>query len=361
MKVLFLITGLGVGGAERQVVDLTDRLAALGYDVTLAYFTGNAILRPKSDRVKLIGLGGNKGLCSSFFAFLRFLKLLKNVRPDLVHGHMFHANIICRVSRVFVKFPKLICSSHSNNEGGRARMLAYRITQFLSDINTNVSNKAVQEFEMKKAVRRGSMAWVQNGIDLDRYKNNYSARTYVREKAGVGTSKVILAVGRMVEAKNYALLLSAFYKLVSSNPNLQLWIAGDGPQRPEIQRKINQLGLSNKVSLLGIRSDIPDLMSAADIFALSSLWEGFGLVVAEAMATECIVVATDCGGVAEVLGGNGFLCKNNDLEAFASGLDAALSLTGDERAEMGKAARRYVIQNFSLDVVTQKWCKIYNG
>ena len=102
-------------------------------------------------------------------------------------------------------------------------------------------------------------------------------------------------------------------------------------------------------------------MSASDAFVLSSSWEGFGLVVAEAMACERVVVATDCGGVSEVVGSNGFLVEPKNSILLAEALNKALDLSDHERSNIGVAARQRIIDNFSLEANVDAYFKLYSA
>jgi len=360
MKILFLITGLGVGGAERQVIDLADEMDARGHTVRIAYMVGEALLTPRSTSVRVIALGHKKDPFSMVLVFVRYIKLLREERPEVVHSHMFHANILARISRIFIKIPKLISTAHSTNEGSWVRMLIYRLTNMLSDKFTNVSEKAVIEFERRKAVAAGSMICMPNGIDTEKFCFNQIARDQLRTPEIEPECKLVLAVGRFVEAKNYPALLNAFSVVVASFPTLRLWIAGDGPLKAELITLIEELNIQHLVRLLGVRDDVSDLMSAADIFVLSSKWEGFGLVVAEAMAVERVVVATDCGGIAQVLGNCGYLVPNLDAAALALSIEAAARLGCEQSSFLGKCARSRVDENFSLDTIVTKWLLLYS-
>src|SRR5690606_18634894 len=153
----------------------------------------------------------------------------------------------------------------------------------------------------------------------------------------------------------------AFAILSSNQPNSHLLIVGDGELRPNIEQQIKELGLQAKVSLLGIRKDVPELLSAADVFVLSSAWEGFGLVVAEAMAAERVVIATDSGGVAEVLGGNGFLVAARDSEALARSMQEAIDMPDELAKDYGLKSRRYICGRYSLQAVVSRWEEIYQN
>lgn len=154
MKILLVITGLGMGGAERQVCDLADKLASRGYQVKIAYILQPVIVQPKSENIELIWLGGKKSPLSMLKAFINLIKLISKYQPDVVHSHMYHANILSRLAKVFTKLPRLVCTAHNTNEGGKLRMLSYRLTDFLADEFTNVSQETVDAFEQKSCTSR---------------------------------------------------------------------------------------------------------------------------------------------------------------------------------------------------------------
>jgi len=360
MKILFVITGLGVGGAERQLVDVADRLADLGHSVKIAYLTGPALTTPASQNIDLIGFGMNKSPLGFARVYAGLRKLIIGFSPDVVHSHMVHANIICRLIRLTCRIQKLVCTAHSNNEGGVFRMLGYRLTAPLANVTTNVSAKAVAAFEDKGAVAVGTMLAICNGIDTQRFQSSAVACSELRQSHGVSTSdKVILAVGRLSKAKDYFNLFKAMAIVLKQFQNVRLWIVGDGELRNDLMNQAITLGIQHKVAFMGVQKNVEIWMNAADVFVLSSAWEGFGLVVAEAMACEKVVVATDAGGVKEVLGDCGFLVPTRDSAALADALIKSLSLMKPEAHTMGAKARERVVSMYSIDTAVGRWLEVY--
>lgn len=360
MKIFFMITGLGVGGAERQVLDLADRLNDLGHTIKICYMTGPVLLRPKSNDIELIGLNLQKSLSGLVRSIFELKSIIRTFDPDVVHAHMVHANLFSRLMRLVCPMKKLVNTAHSTNEGGKARMLAYRWTHSLADVNTNVTARAVQVYEEKKAIPVGGMIAVSNGIDTDIFKIDNDARSKIREFHGVSEhEKVILAVGRLAPAKDYENLITSFHLLSSKIADTKLWIIGEGNERQKLIELVHSLGISSKVVFLGVRSDVASFYNAADLYVLSSAWEGFGLVVAEAMASEKVVVATDCGGVSEVVGECGYLVTPKNAQALMAAMDKALRLTADEAAFLGRTARYRVLENYSIDKIVKVWEGIY--
>ncbi|WP_368644606.1 glycosyltransferase [Castellaniella ginsengisoli] len=361
MRILLVVTGLRMGGAERQVADLSERLAARGHAVAIAYLTGEAAVRP-GDAVELHALGFSKTPFGVLRGCRRLARLIRAWRPDVVHSHMVHANLIARVIRLVAPVRRLICTAHSPAEGGRAVMWAYRLTDRLADLSTHVSREAVAAFERAGAVPRGRMRPVLNGVDVRMFSAAPGLRAQSRQRAGVRPGmRLLLSVGRLAGEKNHASLLRAFARLAQPCPDVALWIAGDGPLRPALLAQRAALGLDERVVFLGERHDVPDLMRAADVFVLSSRFEGFGLVVAEAMASGTLVVAADAGGVAEVLGGTGILVPPEDDAALARGLVEALAMDSGRRAAMTASARRRVEDDLDIERVVDVWLELYRG
>lgn len=367
MKILYVITGLGGGGAEKVVVDLADRMYERGHEVKIAFLKGDVILKPKNEDIEIISLK-LENISRIFIALKNFKSLIYSFKPDVVHSHMVHANIFARLTRKYISFPRLICTAHSNNEGGRLRMLAYRFTHNLADLTTNVSQKACMSFESVGAVPKGKIFNIYNGIDLKKFKYSEKKRLITRNILQIDDNTLMfLAVGRLHEAKDYPLLITAFADFlnkVSVNDNkisAKLFIVGDGELRSVIEALITKHQLKEKIILLGRRDDIPDLMCASDYFVLSSSYEGFGLVVAEAMACETLVIATDCGGVKEVLGGNGILVPAQNNQELSKALCEVISMTESEKQKYQESALKHIHNNFDLEQIVEKWEGLYDS
>lgn len=361
MKILYVITGLGLGGAERVTVDLADQMFQLGHEVKIAYLTGKAVVIPKNKEIEIVYLALN-GFTDFLISSLNYRKLLKKFSPDVVHSHMVHANIFTRLNRVFsVNTYRLICTAHNSNEGGYMRMWAYRITNSLCDVFTNVSQEATEEFVKKKVACSDNIQTVYNGIDLEKFKNlSINKEVYLRKFNILSNERIIFSVGRFNEVKDYPNLINAV-KLLKNKTSIpfKLLIAGDGELRSEIEEKISSERLEEDILLLGIRTDIPELMNLADIYVLSSKYEGLPTVLIEAMACGKFIVATDCGGSREILGGMGCLVPPKNSYALADALEEALNLSQENLAKNAIFARKRAEEYFSLTASVDKWLNLY--
>lgn len=361
MKIALVITGLIMGGAERQVCDLADEFSRLGHDVMLISLNREPVVLPTSGGVQVHHLRMKKTLPGLFPGFFALRAKLRSFRPDVVHAHMIHANIMCRVLRLVTPMKTLICTAHNTNEGGVLRQRLYRYTDRLATLSTNVSQEAVDTFVEKRISFPGRMIAVPNGIDIDRFAFSNEQRTRLRAELGYDHEFVFFSVGRLEQQKDFANLIRAF-GLLGESPlgrEARLVIVGEGSLREALEDQVSAHNLGERVVFLGRRTDVHALMSVADTFVLSSAWEGFGLVVAEAMLCERVVVATDCGGVKEVLGNHGILVPPAASDALARGMAQAMEFGEPEQKDLGARARRHIVDHYSLPNVAAAWVSIY--
>ena len=362
VKVMFLITGLAYGGAETQLVNLATKLKCRGWDVrVVSMLPPQAFVEElKNAHIPLATLNMRRGVADPRAVF-RLLKILREWEPDILHSHMVHANLLARVVRIFCKIPVLISTAHSIDEGGSWREVAYRLTDPLADLTTNVSRTAVERYIRVGAAPKNKIIFMPNGIDTAKFNLNKAAGQHLRNELGVDNYFVWLAVGRFEEAKDYPNMLRAFKMIVSKKSDVVLLLVGQGSLLEEVKKLAGALGMKDNVRFLGVRQDVPDLMNAADAFVLSSRWEGFGLVLAEAMSCQLPVVATDSGGPREILNGGklGHLVPPGDSEALAAAMMKMMSLPEAERQAMGRAGRAYIEANYSLEHVVDQWEVLY--
>jgi glycosyltransferase involved in cell wall biosynthesis len=292
---------------------------------------------------------------------LRLARLIRERRPHIVHSHTVHANLLARVVRPLAAVRVLVCTAHSIDEGGRLRQLLYRLTDPFCDLTTQVSQAGLERYVRVGAVPAGKIRFIPNGVDTARFKPERKARLALRKELGVEGSFVWLAVGRLEPPKDYPNLLKAFARVAAEQAGAVLLIAGDGPLRPAAQELARELGLERRVTFLGIRRDVPQLMNAADAYVMSSAWEGMPMVLLEASASGLPIVATDVGGNPEVVveGESGFLVPATDHEALAAAMLRLMRLPEEERRRMGEAGRRHVETNYALDRVVDRWEELY--
>ncbi len=367
MKILMVVTSLNVGGAERQVADLADKLVERGHVVKIVYLTGKPVTLPQNPSIEIIPLNITFSLNNFIKAVKKIKKIVKDFNPDIVHTHMIHANIFMRIVRIFVPFPVLICTAHNFKEEGKKgslklREFLYRITDPLCDITTQVGKSGMERYVKNKITPANKIIYMPNGIDVNKFQRNELIREKMRKEMNLDEGFFVwLAVGRLVSQKNYNCLLQAFKKVIEARKNAFLLIAGGGELENELKKLASDLLLNDSVIFLGVRNDINKLMNAADAFVLSSDFEGFGIVLVEASLSELPVVATDCGESPEIVknGETGYLVPIKDPEALAKKMLEMMNLSELERRKMGEKGREYVANQYDLEKIVDKWISLY--
>jgi glycosyltransferase involved in cell wall biosynthesis len=362
MRIVYVLTSLGMGGAERQVLSLASRMTERGHSVALM------VLRPQLKRewptaLNVARLEMRRNLFSLIAGLVIGRRFLKGFQPDVVHSHSFHANLVARLLKVLVPAPLVLSTVHNVYEGGRARMLAYRLTDCQSRVTTAVSTSAAERFVRLKAVPRHKCIVLTNGIDTAEFSPGEERRGQMRNEMGVGDEFVWLTAGRIVPAKDFPNLLRAFGLVRAARKEAQLWIAGEAVDAQSNPVKSflfgGSKGLMDRVRWLGLRRDMPALMDAADGFVLASAWEGMPLVVGEAMAMEKPVVATDVGGVRELVGDAGMIVPAGNSDALAEAMLGLMAKSAEERHELGSVARSRIATQFSMDARADEWQDLY--
>lgn len=350
MKILLIITGLGMGGAEKVVCELADQLYLKGHHVTILYLTGKAVRLPKYPiEIKKISLMKGPKI---FLTIRNILNLVNDLRPNIIHSHMFHANIVARLIKVFYRNIRVICSSHSNFEGGWARMNIYRMTENFCDVHTNVSKNAAKKLEQAGAVNKKKIISIYNGIDINAYTSIINNRENLLTELSISSGKkIILTIGRIDVPKDYPNLLNAFKLVHEKIPDTHLIVVGDGPLRDEMMRLTEDLEISENVSFIGIRNDIPQLLKACDLFVSASAWEGFGIAILEAMICQRPIVATRTDGALELLPGEKLTpCKDHISLAskIIEQLETEKSIYND-------------IEQYDWSHIINQWMDVYKG
>ncbi len=357
MRIALLITCLQLGGAEQQVAALARQYMSLGHAVSvISLLPGCEVSLPQG--VEIVMLKMRRSPVALLAALMQIRRFVLRWRPDIVHAHMIHANLFARMLTRVCPVPITVCTAHSFFQGGALRMLAYRLTDRWTDLTTHVSEEGRQAMIAVRAAPAQRIIVVPNGIDTARYRPCAQARATTRAALGLRPDdRFILNVGRLVWEKAHADLIDAFAQLSPARGTV-LMIAGDGPLRETMAGHIAGHGLGSQVRLLGMRQDVPALLNAADLFVLSSRIEGMPLVVGEALACGCPVVATDASGVAALMGKAGTLVPRGNTDALARAMRDGLARGRGDAAD--EAARhQHIASEFSIEVIARAWLQLY--
>lgn len=355
-----IIPGLDrVSGAERQAMLLANGLKQRRWQVTVIVLSGSAPAAASELSAAGIGflsLGMRKGLADPR-GWLRFHRWLRCASPDVVHAHLPHAVWLARLSRLAVDVPVVVDTLHSSSTGTVGRHLGYRLTNFLADGVTAVSQAVANAHLAAAMVSREKLAVLPNGINPEKWRPNADLRAVVRRELGLTNEFLWFAAGRLEPVKDYPTLLRAAALLPKP---ARLAIAGAGAAQAELTALAAHLGLASRVRFLGFVPDLERWMPAADAFVLSSLWEGLPTALMEASACGLPAVATAVPGVREILPGTPLVPPRHP-EALAAAMTNLMHLSSDQRQAIGDRARRFVVECFDLQSVLVRWERLYDG
>lgn len=362
-RIVFLVTGLAYGGAEKQLLLLSTNLKLRGWQIHVV-----SMLPPlgfveelKSAKISVSSLHMHRGVPDPR-AIFALRKIIRQTQPQILHSHMVHANLLARIVRCLSTVPVLICTAQNIDEGGWRREIAYRITDPLCDLTTQVSRAGLERYINVGAVPRKKALFIPNGVDTNIFRPDPHLRETARAALNIGKSTFVwLAVGRFEPQKDYSTMITAFSEHHSLHPTAQLFIAGQGVLLSEMQQLVKQLNLTNSVRFVGLQKDIVALMNGADAFVLSSAWEGLPMVLLEAASVGLPIVTTDVGGSREVVHNNvnGFLAPPRDPHALAEKMHHLMILEHGTRMIMGQAGRQLVRTHFDLEIVVNQWEQTY--
>jgi glycosyltransferase involved in cell wall biosynthesis len=280
---------------------------------------------------------------------------------------MVHANLLARFTRLICPIPVLICTAHNLREtsekGGPTwhKELLYRMTDFLADRTTIICKAAYERYIRTKAVPRGKLHMIPNGVDTDKFAPSDAIRERVRKELNLGDSFVWLAVGRLVEQKDYPNLFSALTRVPEGN--WRVLIAGKGPMETDLKTLVDELALADRVQFLGTRANMPDLFKASDAYVLSSSFVGLSMALLEAAASGLPAVVTDVGGNRDLVldGQTGHVVPPANPQALATAITRLMELSLGERRALGNFARRHCVEHYRFEGIGEQWVRLYRS
>ena len=362
--ILHIITGLGQGGAERQLSNL------VGY-ARLSYRTAVFSIRPAgvmAGEIEINGASvftGDAGMPLSPSWLIALRRTVRFWNPDIVVGWMYHGNLAASLSRVLgYDGPVIWNIRHSvhdlkREKWGTRRVIGIgaRISASASRIIYNSENAAAQHERL--GYREQGRVVLPNGFDVHRFEPNPSARRNLRDSLGILDADLVLGVvGRSHPMKNHIGWIKAFAKLVASNESLHCLMMGVGVDDPRgpVAQEINEAGLSSRVHLLS-PTEFPEMIyPALDLLVLPSAFgEGVSNVVGEAMACGVPAAVTDVGDSPMLVGGAGFVLEGARPEELAAGVASAIRLGQGKLAEHGRRARERVMNHYSLEMIGKRY------
>lgn len=312
MKILHVITSLHTGGAETLVVNLMPRFRSLGHDVGVVVFNGQRTalmerLERECPECKVYKLG------NAYYSPSYIPKLWRIMRQyDIVHTHNSSPQLFAAIANLFCR-KKLVTTEHSTSnrkreQGGVLRLIDKWMYRHYHKVIC-ISEIAEKTLTGYLGVTASNICTINNGVDVDAFHNANPV-----EKLKCGRFSVVMVAG-FREAKDQDTLIRAIGRL--SKEDYELWLVGDGVRRSELEALVNDLKLEDQVRFYGLRTDVANILQAADVVVMSSHWEGLSLSNIEGMSVGKPFVASDVKGLHEITEGSGLLFPHGDDKALA--------------------------------------------
>ena len=354
MKILQVIPYFCFGGAETMCENLTYALKAMGHEVTVVslYAERTPISRRMEEAgVKIRYLDKKLGLDVSMVPKLR--RIMAEEKPDVVHTHLDVIKYAVAAAKL-AGVKRCVHTVHNVAEKEAEGTLQKIINKTYFSLGW--STPVALSPEVQKSIcafygmREEKVPVIYNGVDL--------SHCMPKEGCGAGDVVKIVHVGRFNEQKNHGRLLRAFKLLLQTHPNCRLNLVGDGELMENVKALASELGISEKITFLGSRSNVYPFLREADIFVLPSDYEGMPMTIIEAMGTGLPIVATRVGGVPDMIeeGVSGLLTDCDEAEVAA----AMARLVSDEalRERLGQKAKAES-RRFSAGYMAEAYCKSY--
>jgi glycosyltransferase involved in cell wall biosynthesis len=362
IKVVHIVPMLSPGGAERVAVHIVTRLNPHSYEPVIVSLRGrlecdlDGLLEHAGVEVRYLG----KPPGFDYRMYSKLHSVLNDCRPDIVHTHI-QVLRYSLPSMLLLKRASLLHTVHNMAEREiepRMRWIQrYAFNQGV--VPVAVADKVALSLKSVYGIRQCRV--IPNGVPMDYYACPQTPRQEWRVREGFTDQDVLLVcVARFAPQKNHALLLRAFAEGPASDPNVHLILIGEGPLRKQLEDQAKNLRLGKRIRFLGLRTDIPDVLNAMDVFVLSSDWEGNPLSVIEAMASGLPTVSTAVGGVPDLFesGKEGLSVQPGDVQGLSNSM-AYLSGNREARMSMGAAAARRARKHYDVATMVRSYEDLY--
>ncbi|MAS35990.1 MAG: hypothetical protein CL610_18425 [Anaerolineaceae bacterium] len=370
LRVAHVIKVTTIAGAETHLLTLLAGLRARQVDAQIIVLVEPRT--PMDDYVQALERRGIPVQRLTIFADMdptlppRLRALVRLMKPHILHTHLFHADLYGAIAAKWaLRRTALITSRHNDNAFRRRepyRSLNHRLWQMV-DAGIAISDSIARFAVEVEGAPLPKIQTIRYGLDYraQRLPERRAERVTLRDQLGLDVDAPVAGiVCRLVEQKGVSYGLQAFAHVLKQIPAARLVIAGDGPLRNELEAEAAVLGIESAVRFLGWRDDVPQLMNAFDVLLMPSLWEGFGLVILEAMSRQVPVIASAVSAIPEIVahGETGLLVPPRDVDAMTAAL---IQLLGDAplRRHMGMLAEDRLETRFTARRMVDETIRLY--
>ncbi len=377
IRVMHVVRSLGNGDGIAQVVSsLVSNMNKERFDVSVCCLVSGGIFaeQMKSAGVEVTILNARsevslRAIFSNIPQITKLVYLLRRKKIDILHTHEFFPGTLGRIAAIIARVPVIVLMLHNIDywKKWHHRLVDKMLARFTDRIVTN-SRAVKDDVCIKSGIPEEKFVIIHNGIDLKKFSHPENGNG-LKNELGIGNNEYIVGtVGRWAKQKGYQYLIEASRIVRSVRKDVRFVIVGGDAHHPgesikdELFRLNDNLNEEDRVIFTGYRPDIPELISIFDIFVFPSLWEGFGLAMAEAMAMGKPLVASKIGAISEIVEHRktGLLVPSGDAKAIAN---AVIELIENKKITeaMGESGRKYVEDFFSVEGMTKKYEELYQS
>jgi glycosyltransferase involved in cell wall biosynthesis len=373
MKIIYVTTGLDTGGAEIMLYNLLSRINRGCFNPVVISLRDRGTV---GDRIAALGvpvyaLDLQQGIPTAS-AIWRLIRIVRQVKPDLVQGWMYHGNLAAQLVSIFcTQKPPVIwgvhCTIYSLALEKRLTATVIKLCSLLSKL----PSKIVYVSQISRSQHEGlgyceeKSYVISNGTDNLQFVPSSEARLSVRTELGLPEKSLLIGlICRYHPMKDHANFLQAAALLIKEYPDVNFLLVGKGVELENqiLNEFIQKLGIVKQTHLLGERTDISRLTAALDIASSASAYgEGFPLIVGEAMSCGVPCVVTDVGDSGWIVDKTGRVVPPRNAQALANAWKELISLGSEGREALGKAAHARVSEHFSLDSIVAQYEKLYES
>jgi glycosyltransferase involved in cell wall biosynthesis len=368
MHIFHVITTLDKGGAESHLVSLCRQQMARGAKLSVAYLKGDGYWAPTFERMGARTIALDAARHADPSAIRRLVRAVDQAAPDIVHAHMppaeLYSNFVVRQS----KTSRFVISKHIDRFRFYAGPGSDWLERFCAAPADSVIciSQAVNDYfaERWPEQLKSKLVTIHYGLEpIEETAGLPAEARTLRQNWGVADDEILFGIAaRFVEQKSIDTLLRAFAQLLRmTTAPVRLAVVGRGPLEEKLRALANELGIQHKMVWGGFRTDIPVVMRAFDVFALSSIYEGFGLVLLEAMEASRPIVASRVSAIPEVVedGVTGLLVPPENPSLLAQAMHRLLD--DNWRAEAGARGRQRLLESFGVNRMTDLTMHVYNS
>lgn len=372
VRIMILIYQLGYGGAQRLILDVVRHINRDRFEIIVAMMGGRRDLNDDFGKlgVEVVDFGAHSKF--DFLALMRFYNFLRCRSIDILHAHLPYSGMISRVLGRFARIPAIVYTEQNVDASHHPlTRIGNHLTLQMSDVFTAIT-RGVEKSFFPDSEQLSEEGWnrgrrhftIYSGVDIGKIDVAVKGLNVAKKRAELNLSPDnfnMVCAARLHPIKGHVYLIEAMREIKRIHSNVHLLLLGDGILESQLKRLTIDLGLEDTISFLGYRRDTYEIMGCADCFVLPSLYEGFGVVLAEAMALSIPVISTAIPAVREVVedGCTGLLVSPRNSDVLATAIIRLIEQP-DLRREFGRKGRKRVEALFSIESVTAQYELLYD-